>query len=200
MNFFALFTNFSFDPEPTNHLDLEAVLWLESYLQSYRHTLIVVSHDRSFLNEVCTDTIEFAKRKLTYYKGDYDTYVKTSDEMVKNSMRVYQAYQDKRAHMMEFINKFRASAARAKLVQSRVKMVEKMDLEAPVPVSVEAMWRFSIPNPAVRTLMLFVHHKQPSIVFIIFLWTHTPSWTYFIVDIGTHNFGPAAIGKANHIH
>lgn len=134
--------------EPTNHLDLEAVLWLESYLQSYRHTLIVVSHDRSFLNEVCTDTIEFAKRKLTYYKGDYDTYVKTSDEMVKNSMRVYQAYQDKRAHMMEFINKFRASAARAKLVQSRVKMVEKMDLEAPVPVSVEAMWRFSIPNPA----------------------------------------------------
>mmetsp|Transcript_16138 Transcript_16138/g.38699 ORF Transcript_16138/g.38699 Transcript_16138/m.38699 type:complete len:804 (-) Transcript_16138:121-2532(-) len=134
--------------EPTNHLDLEAVLWLESYLQSYRHTIIVVSHDRSFLNEVCTDTIEFAKRKLTYYKGDYDTYVKTSDEMVKNSMRVYQAYQDKRAHMMEFINKFRASAARAKLVQSRVKMVEKMDLEAPVPVSVEAMWRFSIPNPA----------------------------------------------------
>lgn len=140
-----------------SHLDLEAVLWLESYLQSYRHTLIVVSHDRSFLNEVCTDTvchcissgynytgdsyssqthpeycmfycqIEFRSRKLTYYKGDYDTYVKTSDEMVKNSMRVYQAYQDKRAHMMEFIDKFRASANRAKLVQSRIKTVEKMD-------------------------------------------------------------------------
>lgn len=76
--------------EPTNHLDLEAVLWLESYLQQYRHTLIVVSHDRSFLNEVCTDTIEFKKKKLTYYKGDYDTYVKTSEEMVKNQMRVYQ--------------------------------------------------------------------------------------------------------------
>lgn len=71
--------------------------------------------------------IEFKNRKLTYYKGDYDTYVKTSDEMVKNSMRVYQAYQDKRAHMMEFIDKFRASANRAKLVQSRIKAVEKMD-------------------------------------------------------------------------
>lgn len=91
------------------------MLWLESYLQTYRHTVIVVSHDRSFLNEVCTDTIEFKNRKLTYYKGDYDTYVKTSDEMVKNSMRVYQAYQDKRAHMMEFIDRFRAAANRAKL-------------------------------------------------------------------------------------
>mmetsp|Transcript_5236 Transcript_5236/g.11489 ORF Transcript_5236/g.11489 Transcript_5236/m.11489 type:complete len:794 (-) Transcript_5236:362-2743(-) len=133
--------------EPTNHLDLEAVLWLESYLQSYRHTVIIVSHDRSFLNEVCTDTIEFKNRKLTYYKGDYDTYVKTSEENIKNSMRVYQAYQDKRAHMMEFIDKFRCSAARAKLVQSRIKTVEKMDLEAPEPIVIEQLWRFAIPNP-----------------------------------------------------
>eukprot|EP00985_Skeletonema_marinoi_P004339 scaffold1898_cov125-Skeletonema_marinoi.AAC.2 len=133
--------------EPTNHLDLEAVLWLESYLRSYRHTVIVVSHDRSFLNEVCTDTIEFKDRKLNYYKGDYDTYVKTSEENVKNAMRVYQAYKDKREHMMEFIIKFRASANRAKLVQSRVKTVEKMDLEAPQEPVVEPLWRFSIPNP-----------------------------------------------------
>ena len=131
----------------TNHLDLEAVLWLESYLQSYRHTIIVVSHDRSFLNEVCTDTIEFKNKKLTYCKGDYDTYVKTSDEMIKNQMRAYQAYMEKRDHMMEFITKFRASANRAKLVQSRVKAVEKMDLEAPEAVVVESLWRFSIPNP-----------------------------------------------------
>ena len=95
------------------------MLWLESYLQSYRHTIIVVSHDRSFLNEVCTDTIEFKNKKLTYYKGDYDTYVKTSEEMVKNQMRAYQAYMEKRDHMMEFITKFRASANRAKLVQSK---------------------------------------------------------------------------------
>lgn len=99
------------------------------------------------MNEVCTDTIEFKDRKLNYYKGDYDTYVKTSEENVKNAMRVYQAYKDKREHMMEFIIKFRASANRAKLVQSRVKAVEKMDLEAPEEPVVEQLWRFSIPNP-----------------------------------------------------
>ncbi len=133
--------------EPTNHLDLEAVLWLESYLVEYKHTVVVVSHDRGFLNEVCTDIIEFNKKKLTYYKGNYDIYVRTSEEMVKNQMRVYQAYCDKRAHMMEFIEKFRANAKRASIVQSRIKAVEKMDLEAPEKVEIEAIWRFSIPNP-----------------------------------------------------
>jgi ATP-binding cassette subfamily F protein 3 len=133
--------------EPTNHLDLEAVLWLESYLVDYKHTLIVVSHDRGFLNEVCTDIIQYDKLRLTYYRGNYDTYVKTYDEKIKNAMRVYQAYQDKREHMMEFITKFRANAKRATMVQSRVKMVEKMDVEAPDPVEVDAVWRFSIPNP-----------------------------------------------------
>lgn len=133
--------------EPTNHLDLEAVLWLESYLCEYKHTLMIVSHDRGFLNEVCTDVIEFDKRKLTYYKGNYDQYVKTSEDNVKNQMRSYNAYQDKRAHLMEFIDRFRANAKRASIVQSRIKAVEKMDLEAPDPIEVSQVWRFSIPNP-----------------------------------------------------
>ena len=81
------------------------------------------------------------------YRGNYDTYVKAKDENVKNAMRVYHAYQDKRAHMMEFIEKFRANAKRATMVQSRIKAVEKMDLEAPEPIEVEPVWRFSIPNP-----------------------------------------------------
>lgn len=84
---------------------------------------------------------------ITDYRGNYETYVKTSEEMVKNAMRVYNAYQDKRAHMMEFIEKFRANAKRATMVQSRIKTVEKMDAEAPDPVEIEAIWRFSIPNP-----------------------------------------------------
>lgn len=133
--------------EPTNHLDLEAVLWLESYLCEYKHTLIVVSHDRGFLNEICTDIIEFKNLKLNYFKGNYDTYIKTSTDEVRNQSRMYQAYQDKRAHIMEFVDKFRASANRAKLVQSRVKAVAKMDLEAPSEVVAEPIWRFSIPNP-----------------------------------------------------
>jgi ATP-binding cassette subfamily F protein 3 len=108
---------------------------------------MIVSHDRGFLNEVTTDIIEFDKRKLTYYKGNYDQYVKTSEDNVKNQMKVYHAYQDKRAHLMEFIDKFRANAKRASIVQSRIKAVEKMDLEAPDPIVVEQVWRFSIPNP-----------------------------------------------------
>lgn len=132
--------------EPTNHLDLEALLWLESYLVNYAHTLVVVSHDRGFLNEVCTDIVEFKNKKLNYFRGNFDNYVKQRDENTRNAMRAFQAYQSKRDHMMEFIDKFRANAKRASMVQSRIKAVEKMDAEAPQPVEVEAIWRFSIPN------------------------------------------------------
>mmetsp|Transcript_15455 Transcript_15455/g.38466 ORF Transcript_15455/g.38466 Transcript_15455/m.38466 type:complete len:836 (-) Transcript_15455:84-2591(-) len=132
--------------EPTNHLDLEALLWLESYLVEYAHTLVVVSHDRGFLNEVCTDIVEFKNLKLTYYRGNFDNYVKQRDENTRNSMRAYQAYKEKRDHMMEFIEKFRANAKRATMVQSRIKAVQKMDAEAPEQVEVDAVWRFSIPN------------------------------------------------------
>jgi ATP-binding cassette subfamily F protein 3 len=92
--------------------------------------------------------MELKRKKLSYYRGDFDDYVRTRDESTRNSMRVYQAYQSKREHMMEFINKFRASASRATLVQSRVKAVTKMDADAPEPVEVDAVWRFSIPSAA----------------------------------------------------
>lgn len=132
--------------EPTNHLDLEAVIWLEAHLQNYPHTLITVSHDRGFLNEVCTDIIEFKSRKLTYYRGNYDNFVKLKGEALKNQMRQYEAYKMKRDHIMEFIEKFRANAKRATIVQSRIKAVNKMDAEAPEPVEVESVWRFTIPS------------------------------------------------------
>mmetsp|Transcript_20559 Transcript_20559/g.44746 ORF Transcript_20559/g.44746 Transcript_20559/m.44746 type:complete len:790 (-) Transcript_20559:3226-5595(-) len=132
--------------EPTNHLDLEAVLWLEAHLRSYSHTVITVSHDRGFLNEICTDTIEFKDKKLTYYRGNYDNFVKLKEEKLKNQMREYEAYKMKRDHMMEFIEKFRANAKRATIVQSRIKTVSKMDAEAPEPVEMDSIWRFSIPS------------------------------------------------------
>ena len=100
------------------------------------------------MNAVCTDIMEFKKKRLTYYRGNFDNYVKQRDEDIKNAMRVYQAYQSKRAHMMEFIEKFRANAKRSTMVQSRIKTVEKMDAEAPEPVEIDAVWRFSIPNAA----------------------------------------------------
>jgi ATPase components of ABC transporters with duplicated ATPase domains len=96
---------------------------------------------------LCVFLNTFVVLLISDYKGNYDVYVRTADEAIKNQMRVYQAYQDKRAHMMEFIEKFRANAKRASIVQSRIKAVEKMDLEAPDKVEIEPVWRFSIPNP-----------------------------------------------------
>jgi ATP-binding cassette, subfamily F, member 3 len=123
-----------------------AVLWLESYLVNYSKTVLIVSHDRSLLDEVCTDIIEFKKKKLTYYRGNFGNYVRLRDENIRNAMRLYSAYHEKREHMMEFINTFRANAKRATMVQSRIKAVEKMDAEAPEAVEVDPVWRFSIPN------------------------------------------------------
>lgn len=108
--------------EPTNHLDLEAVLWLENYLQNYDKTLVIVSHDRKFLDEVITDVVHFYNKQLGYYKGDYRTFESTREDRMKNMKKQYEAQMQKRAHMQEFIDKFRFNAKRAALVQSRIKV------------------------------------------------------------------------------
>jgi ATP-binding cassette subfamily F protein 3 len=89
----------------------------------------VVSHDRAFLNEVCTDTILFKNLKLTYYKGNYDAFESTRKEALLVQQRQYEAQQEKMAHMQEFVDKFRYNAKRAGLVQSRIKTLEKEELE-----------------------------------------------------------------------
>lgn len=112
--------------EPTNHLDLEAVMWLENYLEKYDKTMIVVSHDRNFLNAVATDVIYLAQQKLVYYKGDYNTFEKTQKENLRQQRKAYEAQQLKIKHMQEFIDRFRANAKKAPLVQSRVKALDKI--------------------------------------------------------------------------
>lgn len=111
--------------EPTNHLDLEAVLWLENYLKSYEKTILLVSHDRAFLNEVCTDIVHFEKLKLHYFRGNYDNFEGTRKEMRIVQQKQYEAQQIKLSHMQEFVDKFRFNAKRASLVQSRIKAIEK---------------------------------------------------------------------------
>ncbi|KAJ1449058.1 P-loop containing nucleoside triphosphate hydrolase protein [Pelagophyceae sp. CCMP2097] len=131
--------------EPTNHLDLEAVIWLENYLNTtFKNTLVVVSHDRAFLNAVVTDCVLFVHRGLRTYKGDYDTFIRTQSEAAAQQKSDYVAYVDKRAHIQEFIDRFRCSASRAALVQSRVKLVEKMDSEAPPEPAAVTPWSFTI--------------------------------------------------------
>ena len=90
---------YSVSSQPTNHLDLEAVLWLQSYLQTYQHTVLLVSHDRSFLNEVCTDIMLFKNLKLTYFKGNYDAFESTDKEMKLVQQRQHESQMVKVQHM-----------------------------------------------------------------------------------------------------
>lgn len=113
--------------EPTNHLDLPTVLWLASYMQHWPHTLMLVSHDRSFLNDVCTDVISFHDRKLEAFKGNYDDFESARAQRVLDASRQADAQSKRREHIQSFVDKFRSSAARASLVQSRIKALEKME-------------------------------------------------------------------------
>ena len=113
--------------EPTNHLDLDAVMWLQDYLTNWDKTLLIVSHARDFLNNVCTDIIHFDSQKLIYYKGNYDNFEKMRDQAIQQSKKQFDSQQKKMAHVQDFIDKFRYNAKRASLVQSRVKYLEKLD-------------------------------------------------------------------------
>lgn len=131
--------------EPTNHLDLEAVLWLQEYLKSYKHTVFLVSHDREFVNEVCSDIIHFFDKKLHYYRGNFVTFERAREELKKNQQRMFEANMMKREHMQDFIDKFRYNAKRAALVQSRIKAIEKMEVVE--EVKEEDTFTFSFPDP-----------------------------------------------------
>lgn len=93
--------------EPTNHLDLDAVLWLQEYIASLDYTVIVVSHDRTFLNSVAEEIIYFTDNKLEYYKGDYDQFEKTRSEMLKNQKKQLDNQSRQVDHLQKFIDRFR---------------------------------------------------------------------------------------------
>ncbi|OQV19581.1 ATP-binding cassette sub-family F member 3 [Hypsibius exemplaris] len=133
--------------EPTNMLDMKAILWLEDYLQSWASTLLFVSHDRSFLENCATDIIHLHSRRLEYYKGDYSVFLKTKDEKLKNQQKEYEAQKMFIEHTMEFVNKFRYNAKRASLVQSKLKMLEKIVKLTPVEMESEVHLRFQEVEP-----------------------------------------------------
>ncbi|RYY32773.1 ATP-binding cassette domain-containing protein, partial [archaeon] len=131
--------------EPTNHIDAKSTLWLVEYLLTYPHTLIIVSHDRWFLNQVCTDVIHLTDRHLEYYRGDYDTYERLRAEKARHAARAAESQDMKRAHIQAFIDKFRYNAKRASLVQSRIKALERMEVLE--EVADDPKWRFEFPDP-----------------------------------------------------
>jgi ATP-binding cassette subfamily F protein 3 len=119
--------------EPTNHLDIEARNWLEEYLASYPGGMIMVSHDRYFLDRVTRRTLEVARGRLVEYVGNYSAYLVKRDERFIAEMAAYENQREEIEHMEAFISRFRYQASKAKLVQSRIKQLEKVErLEPPV--------------------------------------------------------------------
>lgn len=133
--------------EPTNMLDMKAIIWLENYLQDWPTTLLVVSHDRLFLDTVPTDILHFHSQQITGYRGNYENFVKVMTERLKNQQREYEAQQQYKAHVQVFIDRFRFNAKRASLVQSKLKMLEKLPELKPVEKEVAVTLRFPDPEP-----------------------------------------------------
>ncbi|CAF4580694.1 unnamed protein product, partial [Rotaria sp. Silwood1] len=139
--------------EPTNMLDLKAIIWLENYLQTWKSTVLVVSHDRTFLNTVATDILHLYSQKLDSYRGNYDTFVTARTERLKNQQREYEAQKEYRDHIQVFIDRFRYNANRAAQVQSKLKLLEKLPVLRPVEKEHEVHFRFPEPEPLNGTIL-----------------------------------------------
>jgi ATP-binding cassette subfamily F protein 3 len=107
-------------------LDIKAIIWLEKYLQNWPSTLLVVSHDRNFLDSVPTDILYLHTMRIDSYRGNYENFVRTRSERLKSQRREFEAQMAHRAHVQEFIDRFRYNANRAASVQSKIKMLEKL--------------------------------------------------------------------------
>ncbi len=112
--------------EPTNYLDLEGTLWLEKYLATYPYTVFLISHDRDLLNKAVSSIVHLEHRKLTFYKGNYDTFEETRRMQMELNNKSREKTLDQIAHLQKFVDRFKAKATKAKQAQARVKMIEKL--------------------------------------------------------------------------
>ncbi|MCW0313421.1 putative ABC transporter ATP-binding protein YheS [Pantoea ananatis] len=140
--------------EPTNHLDLDAVIWLERWLKSYEGTLILISHDRDFLDPVVDKVIHIEQQTMMEYTGNYSSFERQRGAKLAQQQALYQSQQEKVAHLQKYIDRFRAQATKAKQAQSRIKMLERMELIAPAHVDNPFSFSFrapeSLPNPLLK--------------------------------------------------
>ncbi|XP_031620401.1 ATP-binding cassette sub-family F member 3-like isoform X2 [Contarinia nasturtii] len=151
--------------EPTNMLDIKAIIWLENYLQNWPSTLLVVSHDRNFLDTVPTDILHLHTQRIDVYRGNYEQFDKTRTEKLKSQRREFEAQLAHRQHVQEFIDRFRYNANRAASVQSKIKMLEKLPELKPVEKEIEVVIKFPDVeplNPPVLTLneIAFKYNKD----------------------------------------
>ena len=120
--------------EPTNHLDLDAILWLEDWLKGYPGTLLLISHDRDFLDAVVDHVAHLEQQKLTLYRGGYSAFERTRAERLAQQQQAYEKQQAQRAHMEKYIARFKAQATKARQAQSRIKALERLEELAPAHV------------------------------------------------------------------
>src|SRR6266849_1513154 len=140
--------------EPTNHLDLDAILWLEEWLKRYGGTLLVVSHDRDFLDGVVEVVVHIDAKKLRRYSGNYSSFERQRAAAVVLVASQYERQQREREHLESFINRFRAKATKAKQAQSRMKMLARMEELAPLHVSAPFSFEFREPLKAPDPLLV----------------------------------------------
>ena len=137
--------------EPTNHLDLDALVWLEAWLKRYSGTIIVISHDREFLDAVTNVTLHIEHAKLNRYGGNYSSFETMRAQQLELQQASFAKQQEKIAHLQKFITRFKAKASKAKQAQSRVKALERMEKIAPVLADAEFTFEFkepqNLPNP-----------------------------------------------------
>src|SRR5205809_341417 len=132
--------------EPTNHLDLEASLWLERFLRAYRHSVILVSHDRQLLNAATTTTLHLDSGKLTLYSGGFDAFLRARHEAAARQAALAHRQQQQREHLQRFIDRFRYKASKARQAQSRVKALARLEPVALIADSAPVTLR--LPQPA----------------------------------------------------
>ena len=137
--------------EPTNHLDLDALVWLEAWLKKYPGTMLVISHDREFLDAVTNVTLHIENGQLTRYGGNYSSFEDMHAEQLALHQAAFSKQQEKIAHLQDFINRFKAKASKAKQAQSRVKALDRMEKLAPLLANAEFTFEFkepqNLPNP-----------------------------------------------------
>ena len=140
--------------EPTNHLDLDAVIWLERWLKGYAGTLVLISHDRDFLDPIVDKILHIEQQTINEYTGNYSSFERQRSTKLAQQQSMYQHQQEKVAHLQSFIDRFKAKASKAKQAQSRIKMLERMELIAPAHVDNPFTFSFrppeSLPNPLLR--------------------------------------------------
>ncbi|MBV9189327.1 MAG: ATP-binding cassette domain-containing protein [Betaproteobacteria bacterium] len=140
--------------EPTNHLDLDAIVWLEDWLKRYPGTLIIVSHDRDFLDGVVETVVHIDSRKLRRYSGNYSAFEEQRAQGLVLQQAQYEKQQRERAHLQSFIDRFRAKATKAKQAQSRMKMLARMEDLAPVHAAAPFSFEFRDPERSPDPLLV----------------------------------------------